>query len=74
MRRVKLEELIALAKEMQPGDAVMMRVADANQFRIILITMGYACHTDGYSCPERDKIYVFKLNRAPTEPVFNYDI
>lgn len=60
-RRYKLTALIDLAKQMRVGDAVALRLSEAQTFRIILAALGYECVTDGYRCKEPGKTLAFKL-------------
>ncbi len=60
-RRTALDGLIELAKHMKVGDAVMLRLSEANQLRIILAAQGWLCLTDGYACPDKRYIYAFKV-------------
>jgi hypothetical protein len=73
-RRGILDDLVALAEEMRVGDAAMLRLSEANQFRIILAAQGWLCLTDGYACPDKRFVYAFKLWKPPIEPVLNYEI
>lgn len=59
--RTKLDDLIALAHEMQPGEAVALTLSESQQMRVILAAMGYDCVTDGWNCPDHAKTHVFKL-------------
>ena len=72
-KRQNLNALVALAREMQPGDAVALRLSDANVMRIILVAQGFDCVTDGYACTERGKILVFKL-ATPRPQELTYEI
>ena len=74
LRRGILDDLIELAESMAVGDAVMLRLSEANQFRIILAAQGWLCLTDGYACPDKRRVYAFKLWKRPTEPVLTYEI
>ena len=62
-KRTKLDDLIALAKEMETGDAAVMSSADAQTFRTILNTLGFDCVTEGYRCETRGKTLAFKIQR-----------
>jgi hypothetical protein len=66
MRRVVLDGLLVLADQMAVGDAVELRLAQAQQMRVILAAKGYECKTDGYSCRTRGKTLVFKLAKPVT--------
>ena len=74
LRRTSLENLIDLAKQMEVNDAVVVRLCDAQMLRIILITLGFECLTDGYHCPVPGKTLLFKIAKPPTEPPLNWDI
>ena len=65
-RQVNLDNLVNLAREMQVGDAVSLRLSEANQFRIILAAQGFECRTDGWRCTVPGKILAFKLLREPS--------
>ena len=73
-RRGVLDDLIELAESMAVGDAAMLRLSEANQFRIILAAQDWLCLTDGYACQDKRFIYAFKLCKQPTEPVLTYEI
>jgi hypothetical protein len=59
--RKVLNELVALASRMEVGDAVALKLSDAQLLRIILAAQGFDCVTDGWHCEENGKTLVFKL-------------
>ncbi len=61
IHRTSLDDLIHVAKNMECGDCVALK--EANTMRIILNTLGFDCVTDGWNCPDRTKVYVFKLQK-----------
>ena len=61
LKRTTLRELIQLARDMKPGEAVALRLAEVNTFRIALEALGYVCSTDASQCPDKKRVYAFKL-------------
>lgn len=74
LKRTVLEDLIDLAKRMDVDDGVIVKSSDAQLLRIILITLGFECITDGWNCPERGKTILFKIAKTPSEPPLNWEI
>lgn len=74
VKRTVLDDLIDLAKRMEVNDAVIVKPCDAQMLRIILITLGFECITDGYHCDVRGHTLLFKIAKPPTEPPLNWEI
>ena len=72
-RRTKLDGLVALANQMEVGDAAEMLPTDAQTFRIILAAQGFRCVSDGWN-QERRVTLIFKLSPLPTGYVPNWEI
>ena len=65
--RTHLDDLVSLAKSMQPGEAVLLSNSDAQTFRVIMAAQGFKCATDGWRSNDRSKLLTFKLEaRAKT--------
>ncbi len=64
-RRVKLNDLIALAERMEVGDAAVLSLSDSQLLRVILAAKGYLCITDGDHCEVKGKTLAFKLSADP---------
>jgi hypothetical protein len=69
----RLRELIQLAKKLEVGSAVLLRLSEAQTFRIILTTLGWQCVTDSRTSPDPIRILCFKLDPdaplpTPVEP------
>lgn len=60
-KRTRLDDLVALAKSMEPGDAALLTLSEAQIMRYILVAQGFECATDGYRSPAKPKILVWKL-------------
>ena len=56
-----MRTLIALAKHMRCGQAVLLSYSDMNTFRTILAAQGYSCVSDAYQSSVTGKTWVFKL-------------
>jgi hypothetical protein len=50
---------------MEPGDAVLLTMSEAQIMRYILVAQGFDCATDGYRSPDKPRILVFKLPPVP---------
>lgn len=74
LKRTSLDDLLEAAKRMEVGDAVVMRLSEAQVFRYLLFALGFHCVTDGYRCPERGRTLVFKLPGLNTPPALTWDI
>jgi len=64
-KRTRLDDLVSLAKSMEPGDAVLLTMSEAQIMRYILVAQGFDCATDGYRSPDKPRILVFKLPPVP---------
>jgi hypothetical protein len=73
-KRTSLDGLIELAKQMEVNDAIIVKPCDAQMLRIILITLGFECITDGYHCPTFGHTLLFKIAKPPSEPPLNWEI
>ena len=62
-KRTKLNDLIALAHSMKPGEAAVVSQSDGQTLRLILNAIGFDCITDGYHCEERGKTLAFKIQK-----------
>jgi hypothetical protein len=68
--RSTLIGLVKLAKQMEVGDAVLLRSSEAQTFRIILAALDFRCVTDGWNSSDPTRVLAFKLAPEPELPDF----